>query len=60
VREMKKNPKYIVCDEEGPLRVFYTKQEALKWMGHRPEFELNTLVKEKEPSVFEITPEAVF
>jgi len=49
-----------VCDQEGPVRKFFTKSEAMQWVKTRPELILKINPKQKEPSVFETTPEAIF
>lgn len=56
----KQNPRYIVHDELGPVRTFFTKLEATRWIKARPECRVETLPKPHEPSIFETTEEAVF
>lgn len=59
---MKPDVKYIVYDEYGPVRKFYTKSEAARWVKTRPECRMVAAPKKNvhEPSVFETTPAAVF
>jgi hypothetical protein len=38
-------PRYQVLDELGPLRTFWTKEEALRWM--QPSMRLNILPRVK-------------
>lgn len=60
VKRMQSNPRFIVCDEDGPVRKFYTKTEAVQWVRERPELILEVLPKPKQPNVFETTEDAVF
>jgi hypothetical protein len=57
---MNPSPRFVVSDEEGPVRKFYTKKEASEWAKTRPELILEALPKPKAVNMFEITEEAVF
>jgi hypothetical protein len=57
---MDPKPRFIVLDDDGPVRRFYTKYEANQWVKARPELRVKVLPKEKQPNIFESTEEAVF
>lgn len=40
--------RYAVCDDEGELRSFYTKAEALEFIGNRTD-EFHIKVKPRKP-----------
>lgn len=52
--------RYIVQDEFGPVRKFYTKAEAARWAKERPGCRVVVEPKVVPSSVFDTTPEAVF
>lgn len=43
------NWRYRVDDENGPIRYYESKKEALRWVASRPNFRLVTLPKAKGP-----------
>jgi hypothetical protein len=43
-------PRYQVCDELGPLRVFWSKEEAMRWI--QPPMVLVVLPKPKREKVY--------
>jgi hypothetical protein len=52
--------RYVVSDELGPLRTFWTKKEALRWIQSRDDCTLLETPKSKPPSIWEDFEPAVF
>ena len=50
-------PRYQVLDEFGPLRMFWTKEEALRWM--QPSMQLTELPKVKREKKYIEVEEAL-
>lgn len=52
--------RYMVCDEEGELRGFHTKAEALEFIGDRTdELEIKVKAKRPKPTPFELVGECL-
>lgn len=52
--------KYVVHDEDGPVRKFANKAEAKRWVAGRNELTLLKIPQDKTPSIFETSEEALF
>ena len=49
--------RFIVCDEEGPIRKFYSRADAKRFMASRPELKLVVEDKPKlDTSTWEEAP----
>ena len=53
-----KKYKYIVCDEDGPIRVFYDKKEAVAFL--QQDWTIQTIKTGKKPVDFNTFEEAPF
>lgn len=51
--------RYAVCDEDGELRSFYTRAEALEFIGGRPEFHIKVKPRKPKPNPFDIVGECL-
>lgn len=51
--------RFIVCDEGGALRSFFSKDDALAFMRDRPELELKVLPIEPKPNYLELLGECL-
>lgn len=52
--------RYAVCDEDGELRSFYTEEEALAFIGGRPEFHIKVKPRKPKPDPLSIVGDAPF
>jgi len=52
--------KYVVHDEDGPVRKFVSKSEAKRWVAGRADLTLLKIPQDKIPSIFETSEEALF
>ena len=52
--------KYVVHDEDGPVRKFVSKSEAKRWVAGRTDLTLLKIPQDKTPSIFETSEEALF
>ena len=52
--------RFVVSDEDGELRKFTTKADALAFMKDRPEFSLRTLPPRKKVNPCELVGECLF
>jgi hypothetical protein len=54
-------PRFVVCDEEGELRSFHSKAEAVAFIGEREdELVIKVLPKRPRPNPFELVGECLF
>jgi len=51
--------RFIVCDEGGALRSFFSKNDAAAFMRDRPELTLKVLPKEIKPDLFKLLGECL-
>lgn len=52
--------RYIVYDDFGDLRSFYSRKEAEWFCENKPEFHIRVLPKPKEVSLIDLVGEALF
>lgn len=51
--------RYAVCDEDGELRSFYTRAEALQFIGDRTEFFIKVKPRKQKVDPFTLVGEAL-
>ena len=51
--------RFVVCDDDGELRSFYTRAEAMEFIGDRTEFHLVVKPRKPKPDVFQLVGECL-
>lgn len=51
--------RYVVCDDDGELRSFYTRAEATEFIAGRSEFHIVVKPRKPKPDVFKLVGECL-